>query len=120
AFDNYILEGLPVAGMNHPQESDGSQQPPDASNGNAQGEADNDSAPETDVQSNNNGTFKIPITAHKSTKGQISTMAARIRALEKHNLNVPGKWLQAVEKLPIKEYGYGIEVSEDFLLHTET
>ncbi|KAJ2127328.1 hypothetical protein IW136_006422, partial [Coemansia sp. RSA 678] len=26
-----------------------------------------------------------------------------------HNLSVPSKWLQAVEKLPIKEYGYGIE-----------
>ncbi|KAJ1834694.1 hypothetical protein LPJ63_001744 [Coemansia sp. RSA 2711] len=36
-------------------------------------------------------------------------MAARIRTLEKHSLNVPGKWLQAVEKLEIKEYGYGIE-----------
>ncbi|KAJ2852697.1 hypothetical protein IWW36_000054 [Coemansia brasiliensis] len=109
AFDKYVLDGLPVAGMSHPQESNEPQQPPDVSNGDTQGEADNESAPETDMQSNNNGTFKIPITAHKSTKGQISTMAARIRALEKHNLNVPGKWLQAVEKLPIKEYGYGIE-----------
>ncbi|KAJ1959722.1 hypothetical protein GGI12_004187 [Dipsacomyces acuminosporus] len=55
------------------------------------------------------GSFRIPITAHRSRGIGSSTISARVRALEKHMLNIPGKWLQVVEKLPVKEYGYGIE-----------
>ncbi|PIA19166.1 peptidase A1 [Coemansia reversa NRRL 1564] len=55
------------------------------------------------------GSFKIPIVSHRAPNNRLSTVASRIRALEKHKLNVPGKWLQAVQELPIKEYGYGIE-----------
>ncbi|KAJ1800694.1 hypothetical protein LPJ59_000892 [Coemansia sp. RSA 2399] len=65
--------------------------------------------PQESSNSSENGSFRIPISAHKAATSRASTMAARIRTLNKHMLNVPGKWLQAVEKLPVKEYGNGIE-----------
>ncbi|KAJ2575241.1 hypothetical protein GGH19_003166 [Coemansia sp. RSA 1807] len=94
-----MLGGLPVTGMNNAADNDKDTNIP----------APADVSSNEDTQLTGNGWFKVPITAHKSPKGQVSTISARIRALEKHNLSVPSKWLQAVEKLPIKEYGYGIE-----------
>ncbi|KAJ1668166.1 hypothetical protein IW140_000668 [Coemansia sp. RSA 1813] len=70
---------------------------------------DNDTGAQQPSNGSGNGSIKIPISVHKSATSRASTMAARIKTLKKHMLNVPGKWLQAVEKLPVKEYGNGIE-----------
>ncbi|KAI9501774.1 hypothetical protein BX070DRAFT_28343 [Coemansia spiralis] len=107
-----ILDGLPVAGLEL-MAVERSSDVVNESQSDSEAPAEND--PNEVQESNSNGSFKIPITAHKSQTSRMSTMAARIKTLQKHMLNVPGKWLQAVEKLPVKEYGYGIEVSNRHL-----
>ncbi|KAJ2003836.1 hypothetical protein GGI04_001719 [Coemansia thaxteri] len=107
-----VLEGIPVAGIELAGvENDDikAAQPEPATDAVSSGIElpDTENAAASGWQGN--GSFKIPITAHKSQGGRMSTMAARVRTLQKHMLDVPGKWLQAVEKLPVKEYGYGIE-----------
>ncbi|KAJ2725503.1 hypothetical protein GGI07_001259 [Coemansia sp. Benny D115] len=104
-----MLDGLPISGMPMPDGND------DAANNSQQAQssapAATDAAPAAvyDVAQEGGNSFKIPITAHKSQGNRVSTMAARVRTLQKHMLDVPGKWLQVVQKLPVKEYGYGIE-----------
>ncbi|KAJ2714750.1 hypothetical protein H4R19_001564 [Coemansia spiralis] len=106
-LDKFYLEGLPIAGIKQaPDSADAGQNAPPAAAPQDGGSAAHDM---TGTASPDGGWFKIPIASHRSAKSRISTMATRVRTLEKHRLNVPGKWLQEVEKLPIKEYGYGIE-----------
>ncbi|KAJ1823140.1 hypothetical protein LPJ60_001753 [Coemansia sp. RSA 2675] len=105
-----LLDGLPIAGLE--LAALGGDDPKSSSQDaeKSMSAADlKDGAEGTASGWQENGTFKIPVTAHKSTGGRVSTMATRVRTLQKHMLDVPGKWLQAVEKLPVKEYGFGIE-----------
>ncbi|KAJ2767555.1 hypothetical protein GGI18_005775, partial [Coemansia linderi] len=107
-----LLDGLPIAGLE--LAALGGDDPKSSSQDaeKSMSAADlKDGAEGTASGWQENGTFKIPVTAHKSTGGRVSTMATRVRTLQKHMLDVPGKWLQAVEKLPVKEYGFGIEVT---------
>ncbi|KAJ2788060.1 hypothetical protein GGI15_000235 [Coemansia interrupta] len=118
------IDGLPVSGMQFLAETSeedklehqGSSN--DASNSDSQNQSassdpsaspNTESSPLADVSQDGVNSFRIPITAHKSPGDRVSTMAARVRTLQKHKLNVPGKWLQVVESLKVKEYGYGIE-----------
>ncbi|KAJ2893266.1 hypothetical protein GGI21_005452, partial [Coemansia aciculifera] len=104
------MDGLPVAGLE--LAALGIDEGNDSEQGFDKPASSNDGQKGTEGRASGwqeNGTFKIPVTAHKSPGARVSTMAARVRTLQKHMLNVPGKWLQAVEKLPVKEYGYGIE-----------
>ncbi|KAJ1736234.1 hypothetical protein LPJ61_000018 [Coemansia biformis] len=103
---NVILEGLPIAGMTQaPDSDDAGQSPlPESAAQGADGAQDMSASSSPD-----GGSFKVPIASHRSPNSRISTMATRVRTLEKHKLNIPGKWLQEVEKLPIREYGFGIE-----------
>ncbi|KAJ2833551.1 hypothetical protein GGI24_000807 [Coemansia furcata] len=98
-----LLDGLPVAGLELAALGDDDSQKPQLDTNIQEGTKGTASGWQE------NGTFKIPVTAHKSSGARVSTMAARVRTLQKHMLDVPGKWLQAVEKLPVKEYGFGIE-----------
>ncbi|ORX68201.1 acid protease [Linderina pennispora] len=45
--------------------------------------------------------FRIPVMSHRSGTSRASTMQARVRTLQKHMLQVPGKWLQEVQSLPM-------------------
>lgn len=104
-LDAPLLEGIPVAGIDQVEMVDEGVQ------SKLEGVAPSDTAALANPDNSNSGSFRIPITSHKSPGNRLSTMASRVRTLQKHMLDVPGKWLQAVEKLPVKEYGYGIEVS---------
>ncbi|KAJ1660336.1 hypothetical protein GGF38_003943, partial [Coemansia sp. RSA 25] len=106
-----MLDGLPVAGLElaalgNDDNVKGSEQESDKS---PSSNDDQKGVEGREAGWQENGSFRIPVTAHKSPGARVSTMAARVRTLQKHMLDVPGKWLQAVEKLPVKEYGYGIE-----------
>ncbi|KAJ2665137.1 hypothetical protein IWW48_000404 [Coemansia sp. RSA 1200] len=104
-----VLDGLPVAGMqlvaiDSEYSADTQQSAEQPANNNNQETQESGAG-----SGSQGGSFRIPISVHKSATSRASTMAARIRTLKKHMLSVPGKWLQAVEKLPVKEYGNGIE-----------
>ncbi|KAI7834958.1 aspartic peptidase domain-containing protein [Kickxella alabastrina] len=104
-----ILNGLPISGMqfleDNIEDHMSTQQVPQHDNENDDDDDNSNTQPDNSLavvpnMQGGNGSFKIPITPHRSHGNRVSTMAARVRALQKHMLNVPGKWLQVVEKLP--------------------
>ncbi|KAJ2163121.1 hypothetical protein GGF46_000050 [Coemansia sp. RSA 552] len=108
-----VLDGIPVSGIEgifgSQAERDVPQNEPAALGDSDQDPAADNAPNVASTQQDGGGSFRIPIAAHRSPNNRISTMASRVHALQKHNLNVPGKWLQQVVSLPVKEYGYGIE-----------